>query len=163
MKLLDFSRMDEPKKERLDLGEIVDDTVLFMEHHLTRFKNVGVIVEKDKKPAHVEADKIHIQQTLVNIINNAAQAMPGGGTIRIKFGVETGQGYISVSDEGEGIGEEILDKIFEPFFTTKPRGEGTGLGLSLSKRLIEANSGKIEVVTKIGQGTTFKLLFPLTD
>jgi signal transduction histidine kinase len=163
MKLLDFSRMDEPKKEHLELGEIVDDTVLFMEHHLTRFKNVGVIVEKEKKPAHVEADKIHIQQTLVNIINNAAQAMPGGGTIRIKFGVETGQGYISVSDEGEGIGEEILDKIFEPFFTTKPRGEGTGLGLSLSKRLIEANSGKIEVVTKIGQGTTFKLLFPLTD
>ncbi len=163
MKLLDFSRMDEPKKERLDLGEIVDDTVLFMEHHLTRFKNVGVIVEREKKPVHVEADKIHIQQTLVNIINNAAQAMPGGGTIRIKSGIETGQGHISVSDEGEGISEEILNKIFEPFFTTKPRGEGTGLGLSISKKLIEANNGKIEIATKIGRGTTFKLLFPLAD
>ncbi len=163
MKLLDFSRMDEPKKERVEVREIVDDTVLFMEHHLTRFKNVGVNVEKGKKPTYIEADRIHIQQALVNLINNAAQAMPQGGTIRIKSGIEDGYGYIAISDEGEGISEEILDKIFEPFFTTKPKGEGTGLGLSLSKRLIEANSGRIEIKTKMGQGSTFKLLLPLTN
>jgi signal transduction histidine kinase len=161
MKLLDFSRMDEPKKERVEAGEIVDDTVLFMEHHLTRFKNVGVSVERGKKAAYVEIDKIHIQQVLVNLINNAAQAMPQGGTIRIKSGIKDGYGYIAISDEGEGISEDILDKIFEPFFTTKPKGEGTGLGLSLSKRLIEANNGRIEVTTQKGEGSTFTLLLPL--
>ena len=160
-KLLDFSRMDGPKKERVEVGEIVDDTVLFMEHHLTRFKNVGVSVERAKKPAHVEIDKIHIQQVLVNLINNAAQAMPRGGTIHMKSGAKKDYGYITITDEGEGISADILDKLFEPFFTTKPKGEGTGLGLSLSKRLIEANNGKIEVTTQKGEGSTFTLLLPL--
>jgi signal transduction histidine kinase len=153
--------MDAPKKERVELGELVDDTVLFMEHHLTRFKNVGVSVEKKRKPAYVEIDKIHIQQVLVNLMNNAAQAMPQGGTIHIKSGIKNGYGYIAINDEGEGISAEILDRVFEPFFTTKPKGEGTGLGLSLSKRLVEANKGKIVVGTKQGQGSTFTLLLPL--
>jgi signal transduction histidine kinase len=161
VKLLNFSRMDEPKKERVDLGEIVDDTVLFMEHHLTRFKNVSVSVEKEKRPVYVEIDRIHIQQVLVNLINNAAQAMPRGGAIRITSGINDSYGYISITDEGEGISADVLDNIFEPFFTTKAKGEGTGLGLSLSKRLIEANSGQIEVSTKIGQGSVFTLLLPL--
>ena len=162
-KLLDFSRMDLPNKEQVELGELVDDTVLFMEHHLTRFKNVGVGVERDKKPGRVEIDRIHVQQVLVNLINNAAQAMPQGGTIRIISGIKNDDAYIAISDEGEGIAAEILDKIFEPFFTTKPRGEGTGLGLSLSKRLIEANNGRIEVASQQGKGSTFTLLFPLAD
>jgi two-component system, NtrC family, sensor kinase len=161
MKLLDFSRMDEPKREHVDVGEIVDDTVLFMEHHLTRFKNVGVSVERDKKPAYVEIDRIHIQQVLVNLINNAAQAMSRGGTIHIRSGIKTSHAYIAITDEGEGIAMEILDKIFEPFFTTKPKGEGTGLGLSLSKRLVEANNGRIEITTQKSKGSTFTLLFPL--
>jgi signal transduction histidine kinase len=161
MKLLDFSRMDAPKKERVGLGSLVDDTVLFMEHHLTRFKNMGVSVEKKGKQAHAEIDKIHIQQVLVNLISNAAQAMPRGGTIRIKSGIKHGYGYIAITDEGEGINAEILDRIFEPFFTTKPRGEGTGLGLSLSKRLIEANNGRIEVRTQEGGGSTFTVFLPL--
>lgn len=160
VKLLDFSRMDEPKKEQIDIREIVEDTVLFMEHHLTRFRNVGVTVEREKKPVYVMIDKIHIQQVLVNLMNNAAYAMSQGGTIHIRSGMENGYGYISVADEGEGIGEEILDKIFEPFFTTKPKGVGTGLGLSLSKKLVEANDGKIEVKTKKGEGSIFTLSFP---
>jgi two-component system, NtrC family, sensor kinase len=163
MKLLDFSRMDEPKKERVDAGEIVDDTVLFMEHHLTRFKNVGVSVERDKKPAYVEIDRIHIQQVLVNLINNAAQAMPMGGTIHIRSGIKNSYAHIAITDEGEGIAAEILDKIFEPFFTTKPKGEGTGLGLSLGKRLVEANNGRIEVTTQKSKGSTFTLLLPLAN
>jgi signal transduction histidine kinase len=163
MKLLDFSRMDVPKKERVELGELVDDTVLFMEHHLTRFKNVGVSVEKKRKPAHVEIDKIHIQQVLVNLMNNAAQAMPQGGTIHIKSDIKNGYGYIAINDEGEGINAEIMDRIFEPFFTTKPKGEGTGLGLSLSKRLIEANNGRIEVTAREGGGSTFTVFLPLID
>ena len=88
--------------------------------------------------------------------------MHRGGTIRIKSGIENGYGYIAINDEGEGINAEIMDRIFEPFFTTKPKGEGTGLGLSLSKKLIEANNGRIEVTTEQDKGSTFTLFLPLT-
>ncbi|MDD3847116.1 MAG: ATP-binding protein [Syntrophorhabdaceae bacterium] len=160
-KLLDFSRMDEPKTEEYDLNDIVEDTVLFMEHHLTRFKNVGVEVLRSPEPAIVHIDTIHIQQALVNLINNAAQSMPNGGIIKISSGKQNGFGFISVADEGGGIDEETLGRIFEPFFTTKARGEGTGLGLPLSKRLLEANGGSIDIQTTPGKGSTFRMLLPL--
>lgn len=160
MKLLEFSRMDEPKHERADINELVNDTVLFMEHHLTRFKNIELFVENGKTIPYVEIDKIHIQQSLVNIIMNAAQAMPDGGPIHIKTGTEGGYVYVAVADKGTGINAEHINKIFEPFFTTKNRGEGTGLGLPLCKRLIEANKGKIEVESEMGKGSTFRILLP---
>ncbi|HOW54862.1 MAG TPA: ATP-binding protein [Syntrophorhabdaceae bacterium] len=162
VKLLDFSRMDEPRVEESDLNDLVDDTVLFMEHHLTRFKNVTVDIQRSGGPVVVRIDRIHIQQVLVNLINNAAQAMPGGGAIKIGTGVQDTFGFITVTDEGTGIDTEIIGKIFEPFFTTKPKGEGTGLGLSLSKRLIEANGGRIGVETPPGKGSTFRILLPLS-
>ena len=161
LKLLDFSRMDEPKMEETELGALVDDTLLFMEHHLTRFKNVRVDIVRSTLPVKVVIDKIHIQQALVNLINNAAQAMPHGGMIRITTGIEDIFGFIDVLDEGTGMDEDTIGKIFDPFFTTKAKGEGTGLGLSLSKRLIEANGGSITVKTKPGHGSTFRILIPL--
>ncbi len=161
LKLLDFSRMDEPKMEETELGALVDDTLLFMEHHLTRFKNVRVDIVRSTLPVKVVIDKIHIQQALVNLISNAAQAMPHGGMIRITTGIEDTFGFIEVLDEGTGMDEDTIGKIFDPFFTTKPKGEGTGLGLSLSKRLLEANGGSITVKTKAGEGNTFRLLIPL--
>ncbi len=162
VKLLDFSRMDEPRREECDLHDIVDDTVLFMEHHLTRFKNVTVELRRSAEPVIARVDRIHIQQALVNLINNAAQAMPGGGVIRISSGTDSGLGFITVADEGDGISKELLEKIFEPFFTTKPKGEGTGLGLSLSRRLLETNGGSIDVETEPGKGSTFRMLVPLS-
>jgi two-component system, NtrC family, sensor kinase len=160
-KLLGFSRMDEPKKDFLNMNDIVDDTVLFMEHHLTRFKNVEIAVEKVQGLPLVQVDRIHVQQTVVNILMNAAQAMPGGGKILIKTGRGDQYVFISIADTGVGIKEEDLEKIFEPFFTTKEKEQGTGLGLSLCKRLIEANAGKIEVESKVDKGTTFTIMIPI--
>lgn len=160
-KLLNFSRMDQPKFEPININEIIDDTVLFMEHHLTRFKNVELRISKTEDLPLVKVDKVHIQQILVNLIMNAAQAMPNGGLIEIATGKEKDSSvYISVTDSGTGIKKEMIDKIFEPFFTTKEKGEGTGLGLSLCKRLIEANKGRIEVESEEGKGSTFKVLLP---
>lgn len=159
-KLLGFARMDEPKKDLLNLNDVVDDTILFMEHHLTRFRNVELAVEKEPNLPLVRADRIHIQQTVVNVVINAAQAMPDGGVIRIRTGKDQNHVCISISDTGVGIKEENLDKIFEPFFTTKEKEQGTGLGLSLCKRLIEANQGKILVDSKIGRGTTVTIKIP---
>jgi len=157
-KLLGFSRMDAPKMDFLDVNDIVDDTVLFMEHHLTRFKNVEIVVEKESGLPTAQIDRIHVQQTVVNILINAAQAMPGGGKILIKTGQRDQYVFISISDTGVGIKDEDMAKIFEPFFTTKEQEQGTGLGLSLCKRLIEANGGKIEVESNFGKGTTFTIL-----
>ena len=162
-KLLGFSRMDEPKKDFLNMNDIVDDTVLFMEHHLTRFKNVEIAVEKEPDLPLVQVDRIHVQQTVVNILMNAAQAMPGGGKILIKTGRGDQYVFISIADTGVGIKEEDLEKIFEPFFTTKEKEQGTGLGLSLCKRLIEANAGKIEVESTVGEGTTFTIMIPINQ
>jgi len=160
-KLLGFSRMDEPKKDLFDMNEIVDDTIMFMEHHLTRFKHVEISIEKKPDLPMVSVDKIHVQQTMVNIIMNAAQAMPEGGQIQIRTGTNDQYVFVAISDTGPGIKEEDMERIFEPFFTTKEKEQGTGLGLSLCKRLIEANAGKIEVESRAGKGTTFTIMIPV--
>lgn len=159
-KLLEFSRMEQPKTEDINLNDLIDDTLLFMEHHLTRFKNVELRIKKEERLPLIRADRIHIQQSLVNFIINAAQSMPHGGLISIMTGMDNTYVFVSVSDNGVGIKKEEMEKIFEPYFTTKKSGEGTGLGLSLCKRLIEANKGKIEVESKEGVGSTFKILIP---
>jgi len=159
-KLLDFSRMNGPKTEPVNANDVVDDTILFMEHHLTRFKQVSVALDKGEDLPDIEIDRIHIQQALVNIIMNAAQAMPDGGVITIRTASADGSVSISVSDQGTGIKAEDLEKIFEPFFSTKAKGEGTGLGLSLTRRLVEANNGRIEVKSSPGKGSTFTLFLP---
>lgn len=162
VRLLDFSRMSAPDREYLDLNALVDDTVLFTEHHLTRFRKVNLSVEEGRELPKVYADKIHVQQALINLMMNAAQAMPKGGRVFVRTGAEGDYAWISVTDEGSGVEEEYLEKIFEPFFTTKARGEGTGLGLSLTKKLVEANAGKIEVASIRGHGSTFRLFLPVS-
>ena len=160
-KLLDFSRMTEPKGEHLDVNRLVDDTALFLEHHLTRFKKIDLRIEKDETLPAIYGDRVHIQQALVNLVMNGAQAMPEGGPLTVKTGrKDDTYAFIAVADKGTGIREEDMGKIFDSFFTTKREGEGTGLGLSLVKRLIEANGGKIEVESQVNVGSTFTLLLP---
>jgi len=119
-------------------------------------------VEKEENLPRVYADKIHLQQALLNIMMNAAQAMPEGGPLIIRTGVRAPDYvWLSVTDKGTGIEPENLEKIFDPFFTTKERGKGTGLGLSLTKKLVEANRGRIEVESIKGRGSTFRILLPL--
>jgi signal transduction histidine kinase len=164
MKLLDFSRMTEPNREPLDVNRLVDDTILFLEHHLTRFRNIDLKVEKDETLPTIYGDKVHIQQALVNLVMNAAQAMPEGGPLVVKTGRrDDAYAFIAVADQGTGIREEDMAKIFESFFTTKAKGEGTGLGLSLVKKLIEANGGKVEAESAVGVGSTFTLLLPFSQ
>jgi two-component system NtrC family sensor kinase len=162
MRLLDFSRMSEPNSEYLDVNNIVDDTVLFTEHHLTRFRHVDLTINKEEGLPKIFADRVHVQQALINIIMNAAQAMPDGGPLLIRTGKRGAEyAWISVTDHGDGIDADDLPRIFESFFTTKVKGEGTGLGLSLTKKLVEANKGRIEVESTKGEGSTFRLLFPV--
>lgn len=164
MKLLDFSRVAEPNREELDLNRLVEDTLLFLEHHLTRFRNIDLKVEKDETLPPAYGDRVHVQQALVNLVMNAAQAMPQGGPLVVKTGRrDDAHAFVSVTDKGTGIRKQDMERIFESFFTTKAKGEGTGLGLSLVKRLIEANGGKIEAESSEGAGSTFTLLLPFNE
>jgi signal transduction histidine kinase len=163
-KLLEFSRTTQPKRERVDVNDLVDDTILFLEHHLTRFKNIRLVVEKDESLPAMYGDRVHIQQALVNLVMNGAQAMPEGGPLTVKTGRrDVDYAFIAVTDRGTGIREEDMEKIFESFFTTKRESDGTGLGLSLVKRLIETNGGKVEVETELNVGSTFTLLLPVNE
>jgi two-component system sensor histidine kinase AtoS len=160
-KLLEFSRITEPKGESLDVNRLVDDTALFLEHHLTRFKKIDLSIEKDETLPAIYGDRVHIQQALVNLVMNGAQAMLEGGPLTVKTGrKDDTYAFIAVTDKGTGIREEDMAKIFDSFFTTKKEGEGTGLGLPLVKKLIEANGGKIEVESQVDAGSTFTLLLP---
>jgi signal transduction histidine kinase len=104
-----------------------------------------------------------LKQVLINLFFNAVDAMPAGGTLRVRAGAEgAGDLTITVVDTGQGIDPEILPHIFRPFFTTKKK-RGTGLGLSVCDRIIKAHGGSITVESRQGRGTTFSLHFPLAE
>jgi signal transduction histidine kinase len=119
-----------------------------------------------------EVDAAEIEQVLVNMVINARDAMPGGGTLSISTDLATGDPNggngdkhsvkITVSDTGCGIPEEVLEHIFEPYFTTKPRERGTGLGLASAQGVVQQHNGRIEVVSAIGRGTRFTIYIPVS-
>jgi signal transduction histidine kinase len=126
----------------------------------------------DDEPRMVLADTTQLQQVFSNLVLNAIQAMPKGGTVTLELcrertqppdavgGPEREYHRISVQDEGEGIPEKDLERLFEPFFTTKNAGEGTGLGLSIAQGIIREHGGWIEVASRPGQGSRFSIFLP---
>jgi signal transduction histidine kinase len=107
----------------------------------------------------VEHDPNQINQVLLNLLLNAIQSMDKPGTIRVTLEQDEDLAVISVSDEGKGIATENLSQIFRPFFTTK--GQGTGLGLSLARRMVESHGGSITVTSEVGIGTQFEVRLPI--
>jgi signal transduction histidine kinase len=104
-----------------------------------------------------------VGQVLINLLTNARDAMPNGGTITIRTGIEgTQRIFLQVTDQGKGIPEEIRPKIFNPFFTTKSVDKGTGLGLSIVSSIIRCHHGEITVDSQPNQGSTFTITFPLS-
>ena len=126
-------------------------------------KQIALDVNLSSTLPSIEADSQQLKQVFVNLFANAMQAMPGGGTLTVitePWPTADGEGVaITISDTGGGVPQEVLENIFNPFFTTKR--EGTGLGLALSKRLIEGHGGAIEVINREGDGVTFILRLPL--
>ena len=108
--------------------------------------------------AEVEHDSDQIHQVVLNLLLNAVQAMEGGGTVRVEIGSRGDCASVSVSDTGRGIPPQQLSHIFRPFFTTK--GNGTGLGLSLARRIVEEHHGRIEVSSVVGKGSKFEVVLP---
>jgi len=126
-------------------------------------KAVKIVKLLDPRIANIMADALQLQQVFMNLIVNAAEAMPQGGmvTVRSSFDHASQALQIAISDTGEGVDPGMVDKIFKPFYTTKAKG--TGLGLSITKRLIEQHGGTIRAVNNRDWGVTFLVTLPVTQ
>jgi signal transduction histidine kinase len=160
--LLKFARQAKPEMKQRDMRESIEASMRLTEY-LARKGNVHVVKDIPARPVMAYYDAGQIEQVLINLIQNAIQAMPKGGTIRINLSQAPGALAIAVEDSGVGIPAENLGRIFDPFFTTKKEGEGTGLGLSVSYGIVARHGGKIGVESKVGKGTTFTILMPVGE
>ncbi len=157
--LLNFSRKGDGPKVRVDLVRVLQQTLRFLGHQIQK-RNVSVQVEPAPEPAEIIGYDNQIQQVFVNLIVNAMDAMPEGGTLTVSFAHRAGTVVVSLSDTGVGMDEETRSSIFDPFFTTKEVGKGTGLGLAVVFNILRGHDAVVEVESQLGQGTTFQLSFP---
>lgn len=157
--LLKFARQSDPEMRHQDLCETVR-TSLRLTDYLIRKGKVTLSTEFETENMYVSYDAQQIEQVLVNLVQNAIQAMPDGGSLAVEVQEVGDWAQITVGDDGEGIPTQNLKRIFDPFFTTKPAGEGTGLGLSVSYGIMRQHGGSIEVESEVGAGTTFTLRLP---
>ncbi len=154
--LLDFTRIKPPTQVKAELKSLIDESLSW----ITPTEHVTVNVNLNGQPKFIKTDPEQMNRVFSNLISNAAQAMNGkAGEVNIS--TETDNEHVAVifQDTGCGIPKENLEKIFEPLFTTKPKG--IGLGLAISKRLVEQNGGKMEVSSQVGKGTKFTVKLPI--
>lgn len=152
-----FAKMPEAKPEALDLNDILERAVAMYPDEA----DVKVNFNKFKEPLIVYSDRSQLSRVFSNLLENATQAIPDDalGIINVSLTVDGNNALISVTDNGKGVSKEIADKIFQPYFTT--RSSGTGLGLAMTKKIIESWQGKIWFDTEEEKGTTFYILLPL--
>jgi CheY-like chemotaxis protein/anti-sigma regulatory factor (Ser/Thr protein kinase) len=165
--LLSFARKDKPRREYVDINEILRSAVEFRQYQLD-IEKIDVVLDFDRDLPKTMADSTQIDQVFTNLILNACHAISGssscGGVITIKTrkGIR-GDIEATISDTGPGIREDIVRRIFDPFFTTKPPGVGTGLGLSVSYGIMKEHDGEISVESEPGKGATFTVRLPVKD
>jgi two-component system NtrC family sensor kinase len=159
-KLLAFSRQHEPLPEPTDVNLLVDRVIDVKQHELT-LSDIELVKEYAADLPRVSVNRNHMDQVLLNLLNNARDAISGPGRITARTRRDDGWVCIDVADTGCGMSPEVLRNIFFPFFTTKGVGKGTGLGMSISYGLIQAAGGEIEVDSEVGRGTTVTLRLPI--
>jgi len=158
--LRDFSRTGETEREWADLHAGIDSTLNVV------WSEIKYKADVDRQYGTlplVECRPSQINQVFMNLLVNAAQAIPERGRITIRTGCADNEVWVAISDTGCGIPPAIRERIFDPFFTTKPVGKGTGLGLSLSYGIIEKHGGRIEVSSTPGEGSTFTVWLPVSS
>ena len=154
-----FSRQTPSRKIDVKLQSIIEDSLSLLE---SRCDTAGIKVVQDMEQAMplIHGDPSQLQQVLVNLVVNAIQAMPEGGTLTIRTLQDANNQCVIVEDTGSGIAPDDIKNVFLPFFTTKEVGEGTGLGLSVVHGIISSHGGSVIVESTIGTGTRFKVQLP---
>ncbi len=158
-----FSRSEE-KVEVFDIHHVISESISMLKKMYNKV-NVHFVTALHKEPLFVSGKRGHFQQVLVNLFSNAKDALEESakGVITVNTSILNNKVTIQVTDNGCGIAPENLPKIFETFYTSKPRGKGTGLGMSISAKIIKEMEGVIEVTSKLGKGTNFTLFFPQVE
>ena len=156
--LLAYARPRSPSLRAADLNETVTQAVQLATQQV-RTRPVTIQFKASKEPLTVIHDPALIQQVVVNLLLNGIQAISGEGTIDVSVESSSDFAIVGVRDSGRGMAPEVLANIFKPFFTT--RGEGTGLGLSLAKSVVDAHGGRIEVSSEPGSGSSFRVILPV--
>jgi len=160
--MLSFSKPEEEKKRPIKINELVEGILLVMEKQM-RESNIKVETYFDETLPEVMASTNQMRQVMLNILKNAKEAMPKGGTLTVRTSREDHKMVVAIQDTGMGIPEELRDKIFEAFFTTKQKVKGVGLGLSVCYGIIKDHGGEIKVESEMDKGTTFIILLPIAS
>ncbi|MER2267635.1 response regulator [Methylobacterium oxalidis] len=157
LNLRKFSRLDEGELSRVNVPDAIETVLALIQHKL----GGRIAVDRDfSGRPEIHCTPALLNQVVMNILGNAADAMPEGGTIRVVTESTGDTDIIRISDTGPGISEDLREKIFEPFFTTKPVGSGTGLGLAIAYSVVQAHSGSLTVETAPGGGACFVIGIP---
>ena len=167
---LSFTRQPKPQLRSLDVNQVLEELIHLSEPWFLA-RNVRLSSHLSPDLPSILGDSTHLQTLFLNLITNALDAMPQGGALTIKtrqtpptLSSEDGRWLeISITDNGIGITEESKKRIFDPFFTTKKMGEGTGLGLSICEKIVKEHSGKIDLESEVGKGSTFSILIPIFE
>ena len=160
-KLLSFARKTDSRVQETDINDLIIELVALSEQR-AKYDKITIQTDFQEDISCTYLAQSEMQQVLLNLINNAVDAMENkGGTLNISTRQEENNLIIEVADNGPGIPESNLSRIFEPFFTTKPVGKGTGLGLSICYGIIQKMGGEIDVQSRIGSGTLFRIRLPI--
>lgn len=159
--LLDFARQSMPTLRPVDVNQVLEQ-VLSLVGHQAQLQKVEVVKEFRPSLPPVLADFNQLQQVFTNLTLNAIQAMPNGGTLRLRTSVVDSEVRVDVQDTGCGIPKENFKKLFTPFFTTKEKGKGVGLGLAVVHGIIERHKGRVEVQSEVGKGSTFSVFLKVS-
>jgi len=160
--MLGYARRMEPRMEDVDVNQTINQTVDILEN-FARGNNIDIQTDLAENLPIIAGDQAQLQQVILNLMNNAIDAIGKDGTISIRSGAGKSEIRITIADTGPGIPESMQKKVFDPFYTTKSTGKGTGLGLWISYSIIEKMGGKLALQSKEGQGATFTITLPIVQ
>jgi two-component system NtrC family sensor kinase len=156
--LWEFSRADQAPQVEENINELLDRSVSLASYEL---RHRAVIVKQYGPIPNILCDSGRLVHAFLSILLNAAEAIDSKGTITLRTGVHSSMLWVDIADTGRGIAEQDLGKIFDPFFTTKSAGQGSGLGLHQVRGAVEAHEGRTSLMSRLGQGTTFRIMLPI--
>ena len=160
--LLQFTRRNHRQVSTIDVREEIAKSIDLISYYL-RNRKIEVVKEVDETLPSIHADRQQLRQVFLNLMTNAGDAMPEGGVLTVRVRDDAGRVVIELTDTGRGIAAEEMQKVWEPFYTSKPEGKGTGLGLPICNRIIEAHGGSITLNSAIGKGTTVRVVLPAAN
>jgi two-component system NtrC family sensor kinase len=162
--LLDFARETEFRQKSVNINQLLEETIALLKHQVM-FQDIDIVKNMAAYLPDTIMDADQVKQVFINMMLNAADAMPNGGKLFVRTSSDYIQNEITIefTDTGVGIPERDVKRIFDPFFTTKEKGRGTGLGLSVSYGIVQRHGGSIDVKSRVGQGTTFMITFPVDN